>query len=136
MNTDVKKKHRMFLMVETKTQHGGCIKHVCEGCRADVYYLASIAERLAVLKSDQDGVLSPLLEETHELIARLGLSREKINPRWNPPSAWNLSVRSGGNGTPALARKERIRGEKKSRLPDAPAGEDVERAETDEVTQE
>ena len=85
-----KKMHKMRLTVETKTQQGGCLKHVCEDCRADIHYLASIAERLAIMESCRDGVPTPLLEETYELIVRLGLVREKINPEWGPPASLTL----------------------------------------------
>lgn len=90
MRSGPKKMHRMSLTVETKTHQGGCLKHVCEDCRADVHRLASIAERLAILTADPEGVPSPFLEETYELIVRLGLVREKINPEWGPPASLTL----------------------------------------------
>lgn len=100
-----KKIHTMYLKVETKTQHGGCLKHVCEDCRADVHYLASIAERLAILKSHRDGVPSPLLEETSALIVRLGLVREKINPQWGPPASLTLPKTPKANGPHDTSRE-------------------------------
>jgi hypothetical protein len=91
MRGGAKKIHRMCLTVETKTQHGGCLKHVCGDCLANIHRLASIAERLALVKCDRDGVPSPLLEETYELVVRLGLVREKINPQWGPPASLTLA---------------------------------------------
>ena len=91
MRGGLRKVHRMRLTVETKTQRGGCLKHACEECRDDVHRLASIAERLAIMKSDQDGTVSPLVEDTQRLIARLGLVREKINARWGPPASFTLA---------------------------------------------
>lgn len=105
MRIGPRKMHRMSLTVETKTQHGGCLKHVCEECRADVHALASIAERLAAGKSRQDGVPSPLLEETYELIVRLGLVRERINPQWGPPPAMDADETAGARGAGETGRE-------------------------------
>jgi hypothetical protein len=110
----------MHLVVETKTQHGGCLKHVCEDCRADVHALASIAERLAIMRSERDGVPSPLLEETYGLIVRLGLVRERINPGWGPPASLTLGKTGGSAGPPASRRGESDAGGEEDQLPEDP----------------